>query len=573
MENEYPPGGKYADEFFDIAFGVERFHVLQRDFGIDEVQRAVSKHLEIRGGIELIRAVLRGAIILFCEEDHRAGGVYAGHAFKVGDQRLGKASYAAAEIKRASPARLEAERCKMSKELRHFPPAGLKKLVCIRASRSRVFVVENRPEGFPFSQPVPVQDSLVQIHGFTIRRYMKIAIIVRRLNVQGGIQRHVLCLAQQLKQQGHTVKLYTFVLSPEQCYPDLLDGLAVTALGYYPRSLNLVWDLMRERIAAKKLARLIDHDTDVLNPHDQVCYKVAYYFKKTVKNVPSVWTMHDMPTRAFALWQRKELGLELKRETWKKFSARFADAYNGHFIRRQDEIVVLDRADQARVKQAWGREAVIAHNGIELRQFPYRPRSVPAGAKRKLLMAGIFFPHRRFEDGIMAVRRLVEENYDVELSIVGGYETDDPYYRRIAGLCDSPGLRERVRFLGKLPEEHLIRNYHEHDVFIFPSHHQSWGLAVFEAMACGLPVIVSRTAGAHEVLTHRENALLVNPKRPEEIAAAVKYMIDDPEAWRRLSAAGRTFVERNISWEKQGREMSRIFAAALANARRNALHS
>lgn len=402
---------------------------------------------------------------------------------------------------------------------------------------------------------------------------MKIAIIVRRLNVRGGVQRHVLCLAQQLKRRGHTVKIYTFLLSSGQCYPELLDGLEVVALGYYPRSLNLLWDLIRENIAAKNLARLIDVDTTVINPHDHVCYKAAYYFKRLARDIPSVWTMHDMPTRAFGLWQSQELGLRSRAQIWRKFLARFADAYNRRFIQGQDAIVALSRADQERVRAEWGREAAVVRNGIDLDQFPYRQRQALAGKKVRILMTGIFFPHRRFEDGIAAVGMLAEEHYDTGLSIVGRYNPDDPYYRTLINLRDALGLRERVTFLGELSEEDLVRSYHEHDIFLFPSHHQSWGLAVFEAMACGMPVIVSRTAGAHEVLTDRENALLVNPKKPEEIAAAIRYLIDDTEAYRRLSMVGRAFVERYISWEKQALEMDRIFAAVLANSGRNALHS
>jgi len=101
-------------------------------------------------------------------------------------------------------------------------------------------------------------------------------------------------------------------------------------------------------------------------------------------------------------------------------------------------------------------------------------------------------------------------------------------------------------------------------VFVFPNHLQSWGLAVFEAMASGLPVVVSKSAGASEVLTDGENALLVNPKNPGEIAKAIQSLIDNPDLYRTLSKNGRDFVEQNISWVKYTDQMEDVFKRVMS---------
>ncbi|MEK7541994.1 MAG: glycosyltransferase family 1 protein, partial [Patescibacteria group bacterium] len=59
---------------------------------------------------------------------------------------------------------------------------------------------------------------------------MKIAMIVRRLNVRGGTQRQALELARELQRRGHRIRIYTFVYSREDCFGDLLEGLAVLPL-------------------------------------------------------------------------------------------------------------------------------------------------------------------------------------------------------------------------------------------------------------------------------------------------------------------------------------------------------
>ena len=81
-------------------------------------------------------------------------------------------------------------------------------------------------------------------------------------------------------------------------------------------------------------------------------------------------------------------------------------------------------------------------------------------------------------------------------------------------------------------------------------------------MSTGLPVIVSKTAGAAEVLEDKENALLVNPGFGEEIAAGVRHLIGHPGEYLRLSRNGRKFVEHNLSWRNLADKMEGIFRGA-----------
>ena len=178
-------------------------------------------------------------------------------------------------------------------------------------------------------------------------------------------------------------------------------------------------------------------------------------------------------------------------------------------------------------------------------------------------MNGIFMPHRRFEDGIEALKILQEKGFKAKLTIAGDTQGNFSYYQLIKSLVGRLNLETDVNFLGLVSEKTLLETYFSNDIFIFPNHLQSWGLAVFEAMATGLPVIVSKSAGASEVLKHRENALLVEPKSPGELAAAIDKLIDNPDLYSALSAAGRRFVEEEISWSRIARIMQEIFSAQL----------
>ena len=98
------------------------------------------------------------------------------------------------------------------------------------------------------------------------------------------------------------------------------------------------------------------------------------------------------------------------------------------------------------------------------------------------------------------------------------------------------GIANRVRFHGGTDVP--ARAMRAADVFVAPSRGEEFGLVRAEAMACGLPVIVSRIGGIVEYLTHREDALLCEPGRPTELAALLREIIDDAPLRATLGASG-----------------------------------
>lgn len=84
------------------------------------------------------------------------------------------------------------------------------------------------------------------------------------------------------------------------------------------------------------------------------------------------------------------------------------------------------------------------------------------------------------------------------------------------------------------------------DAFILPSHTEEWGLVVNEAMACGLPVIVSENVGsAADLVAHGENGFLFDPASPSELASHLETLADDPD---RREAMGQNSAVRIAGW-------------------------
>lgn len=400
---------------------------------------------------------------------------------------------------------------------------------------------------------------------------MKIALIVRRLDVKGGTQRQALSLAQELVRRGQDVKLYTFSYDRERSYPDLLTGLPVASLGpdirEEPRSyryLGRASGLAREHQMARRLALLIDRDTELLHPHDTVAYRVAYYFKRLGRKIPSVWQMNDLASARFVWRRASALGaprppLQAQLRAW------LTDWHERlRFLRAQDAITVLDHFNQRLLKEYFGLEGIVVRSGLDVGKFPYRARSGVDGKRVRILTTGLLFPHRRFEDAIEATRILRDEwGYDSMLTIIGDTSASPAYFEKLQRLVSAQNLEGRVTFAGEVSDAGLREAYHGHDAFVFPNELQTWGLAVFEAMSSGLPVIVSRGAGAHEVLTDCKDAILVNPRDAMNIGRAIRALASDPKLYQALSVQGALFVRENISWPRYADGMVEVFRRVL----------
>jgi len=110
--------------------------------------------------------------------------------------------------------------------------------------------------------------------------------------------------------------------------------------------------------------------------------------------------------------------------------------------------------------------------------------------------------------------------------------------------ADLPGLRLRVDWLGVIPPDRMAEVYRAADLFIFPTRYESFGLVIIEAMAAGLPVIVSDNIGAG-IVTDGRNGVVVPGFDPSRYAAALRHLA--PPAIRAEIAEANTEDVRRFS--------------------------
>jgi glycosyltransferase involved in cell wall biosynthesis len=129
-------------------------------------------------------------------------------------------------------------------------------------------------------------------------------------------------------------------------------------------------------------------------------------------------------------------------------------------------------------------------------------------------------------------------------------------YEEVLAEAARPQLDGRVRFVDYLPEQDLPALYSGATAFVYPSLYEGFGLPVVEAMACGAPVITSRTSSLGEVAG--EAARLVDPSDEADLADALHAVASDASLRRELSGRGVARAAA-FSWERTGRETLAVY--------------
>ena len=140
---------------------------------------------------------------------------------------------------------------------------------------------------------------------------------------------------------------------------------------------------------------------------------------------------------------------------------------------------------------------------------------------------------------IKAVDELIKEKrLDVVLQMVGkGYKGEEE--RRLRQEVKKRRLARHIRFLGYAPHgPRLFRLYRESDIFVLPSLSEGCPQTLFEAMACGVPVVATRVGGIRYLIEDGENGLLINSASPTEMASAVERLVMEDDLRDRLVKNG-----------------------------------
>jgi glycosyltransferase involved in cell wall biosynthesis len=177
---------------------------------------------------------------------------------------------------------------------------------------------------------------------------------------------------------------------------------------------------------------------------------------------------------------------------------------------------------------------------------------------RGLLVGGIW--PRKGQLAVLehVLPRVVEAEPRFHLTIIGG-ATDPAYQRACLDAVARRGLARHVTFTGYLDRREVFRHYRGADLLILPSEGEGLPRCAVEAAAFGLPVVATRTLGTVDVVVPGRTGLLVEPGRPDEMAAAVLRLLGDARLRALLGALAAAHVRRRFAMAATADATARLY--------------
>jgi glycosyltransferase involved in cell wall biosynthesis len=157
-----------------------------------------------------------------------------------------------------------------------------------------------------------------------------------------------------------------------------------------------------------------------------------------------------------------------------------------------------------------------------------------------------------------AVAQMRERNFRV---VVAG---DGPDREEMVEILAKAGMRDRVTFLGAVPNSSMPEIYRACDIGVLPSLAEATSISGLEAMACGLPLVGTNVGGIPAIVADGVSGVLVPPADPKALAEALGRMVDDAGLRRAMGKAGRRSAQDNFSWPIIARRTAAAYEACLS---------
>jgi glycosyltransferase involved in cell wall biosynthesis len=288
-------------------------------------------------------------------------------------------------------------------------------------------------------------------------------------------------------------------------------------------------------------------------------FHATSYPSPIIRKCPLVVTIHDLTYKVNADFYPHFNGL-------KKIMARnyynFMNWYSVHF---SSHIITVSEYAKKTIMNFYpmihSKKISVIYNGVS---SDFRP-SCPAEIKKMktkfkisgkyILFVGTFNPGKNLIGLINAfagLKTLREKKYKLIIA-----SKIDPRYPLPLTLIEKVDIKEHVMLLDYVAKEELRSLYSAAEVLVLPSLHESFGLPILEAFACGTPVITSDITALPEIAA--DAALLIRPHDSEQLRSAIVHIISNKHLRSELVERGYNRIKQ-FSWEVAAEKVLKIYS-------------
>ena len=364
-------------------------------------------------------------------------------------------------------------------------------------------------------------------------RILQVCPIFHRRMVS-GVGFHVLNISKMLEKMGHSVQVFSSNILREgtrKTVPEFqeVEGVRVRhfnvfkipkiASGYVP--------------STSFIKALLDWDADLVHAHSY-SYFPTYVtaLARFLKEIPLVLTTHQPPTEtAF----KSKLLMKVYNHSIGRLS-----------LIKSDRIIAATRLEAdflVKVAGANPNKVMVIPEGVDLDLF--KPRTNRLEPENVILFVGRIAPEKGLVYLIKAMPRVVDVFPSVSVLVVG---EDQGIQKDLIKLAEKLKVGKTVHFLGARFGDELASIYRKARIFVLPSLYETFGLAVLEAMATGLPVVATKVGGIPELVEDGRNGILVSPRDHSALAEGIIELLSDSRLSLRIGKRNVAQTKRYSWW-------------------------
>lgn len=389
---------------------------------------------------------------------------------------------------------------------------------------------------------------------------MNVAIILPTIISKNGPSKQALELAKAWQEMGHKVSFFTYAYSQKDAYNEFKEFKVYRCVNVES---SVIYKITKNVGKLEKFyhysalffllrfKKLFDNKSiDILNPHDWFGLWVVNGMENKARIVAII---NDVPSRENNGFMRR-IKLLLDRKT-KKCVFKIVVLSD---VSKKETIDWLEIPEN---------KVIVVRSGLDVDKYSNFNKKLDIrkilGLSDKsfiIVCTNLLISHRRYEDILNAIVKLkMLGEKDIHVIILSKFDFDSQYANFLREIIQKNNLFKNVHFVDKFfTDEERMAYIQSADLLAFPNTPQSWGLTVIEAMALGVPVIVSTGAGVSEVLDNDKNGIIYMQRNVEQLTKKLLYYIKHKSKLRKIANTGRSYALSTFSWDKFGKSIEKI---------------
>jgi glycosyltransferase involved in cell wall biosynthesis len=371
----------------------------------------------------------------------------------------------------------------------------------------------------------------------------------------GGLRVGVLGLCKGLANRGHKVSLYTTNADEDKTLnvplgvSTLVEGVEVF---FYPAQKVLFGNVLSYPMVSALKNAVPNADLVLIHSLYQLSSTAAAYYCRQFR-VPYVVRPHGIldPTLARRRrWLLKWAYLQffekknLNSAAAIQFSSSMEEEMAKDFMTiKSPKLLIPEGIDVEPFKK-------LPHKGS------FRARYPEMEGKSLILHLGRVHQKKGLELLVEAFYQIAKRRDDVHLVLAGSGDAD--FVMRITKMLHDFGIFDRATITGQLDEDTKLAVLQDADIFVLASYGENFGLSVVEAMACGLPVLISDKVGIWKEIVGA-GAGIVTTCESNKIADQIEKLLNDPELRLNTGQRGKSLVEAQFSTDRMAEKMESAY--------------